>query len=306
MLDNKFSYPIRRMDVGKIFSKEEALSRIRNGSGMSVMLDIEKYKELDGEVAMALIRNGDGKGVLEESELFGDFELNKEVMLALSANEGFIIQVQDLEKFVGLDKEVAVRLMEKGFGHVVAKSPEKFSGLDQEIVLRLIELGNALSLVSNIEKLEGIDHKKFILKILEQDKILHSRSLMTLSDSIEKFTGLDKEVALALIRSGYANSILSHPEKFTGLDKEVFLLLIGYLMNNLEYEAMRFLGSILDRFTGLDSDVAFELVSKGWGSIVLEHKSAFKDLDLKEIEEFLNRKKAEDEQLSRMRLKRSQ
>ena len=130
-----------------------------------------------------------------------------------------------LEKSKGVShKKIAKLLIEKGNHKAVARNLEKFEGLNSETAKLLIEKGRSFIVAENLEKFEGVDHKEIAKFIIE--KGAWRTPPVSLVKNLEKFEGLDSEIAKLLIEKGYWSAVINNLKKFKKLDSETVELLI--------------------------------------------------------------------------------
>lgn len=115
-------------------------------------------------------------------------------------------------------------------------------------------------------------HKKIAMELLES--VADGSSSDTIEEflllHLDRFTGLDKEVALMFfnfhnfdeLRKQLIEYVFAHPEHFFGfaLDKELAIYLLNQHMYHFELAGDSLLIAHIDRFTGLDKEIALLLV----------------------------------------------
>lgn len=195
----------------------------------------------------------------------------------IDSNEGGLLG-RYLEKFQGLDhNDIANRLIESGRGREVANFIEKFNGLDhKEILDKILDSGNSIDVVGTvrrISKLKNIDVNAVAHKLIDRK---YRGRVVILRSFLSEVDGLDSEIADKLIDTGNAEEVVLYIEKFKNINSEE---LISNIFSNKLYEHSHFgcsaakkiiaigqtekLANNLNKFFGLDSEVAFVLIDEG-------------------------------------------
>ncbi len=187
------------------------------------------------------------------------------------------------EKNIALDKEIVLKLLERGMSREVVDHLDIFEGLDTEVALRLItdeKIFFMEEVINNRNKFEGfVLDKKVALFLIHRE-----RSLQVVRH-IDKFEGLNRAVAMALLNTYHSHNdfyletfktVLENIDRFEGfvLDKKVALLIIG------SDESNKLFVSYIDKFEGLDTEVAIKLMKFRCGNVIIEHIDKFEGLNL--------------------------
>lgn len=209
--------------------------------------------------------------------------LDKEFALhCLNNPEALISLVNHLDDFYGLDKEIALALIAKDqqypdfyLAQSVFTHAGKFEGLELNKELFLFCLENNVSstvLDLHLDKFSGLD-KEVALLILDQPSSEHNLVI----NHLDKFSGLDKEVALKLIKESQIDALCNHLDKFSDLDKEVAQLLIKNDPYHFSYQII----PNIDKFKDLElnKDFALFCINNNDPFFVRDNLEAFHDLD---------------------------
>src|SRR3989339_794781 len=296
-LNKKIAYKMIHLEVsnlifeneekfpGLIFDKKFAIEMAFHNQAYGVIVNIEKFIDLDKEVAYVLISNEVyPKTIVENIKEFKNLEFNKEFANKLINVEECQFFIDNIEKFTGLDREVADNMIRQGFGYFVIENKNIFDGLelDEDLALLLIHCDGKNILMENREKFTNVNfNKDFLLKAIKYN----SRDFFI--DYIDQFTGLDKEVSLALIESYNTQCVINNKDKFAGLElnKEIAILLIKTHQSQVLIDNV-------NEFNNLDKEIAVVLIKAGHTEQVIKNKDKFAGLELnKEIAMLLIEKK---------------
>src|SRR3989339_523002 len=288
-LNKKIAYKMIHLEVsnlifeneekfpGLIFDKKFAIEMAFHNQAYGVIVNIEKFIDLDKEVAYVLISNEVyPKTIVENIKEFKNLEFNKEFANKLINVEECQFFIDNIEKFTGLDREVADNMIRQGFGYFVIENKNIFDGLelDEDLALLLIHCDGKNILMENREKFTNVNfNKDFLLKAIKYN----SRDFFI--DYIDQFTGLDKEVSLALIESYNTQCVINNKDKFAGLElnKEIAILLIKTHQSQVLIDNV-------NEFNNLDKEIAVVLIKAGHTEQVIKNKDKFADLEFnKEI-----------------------
>ncbi len=150
--------------------------------------NINRFKNLNYQVAKVLISQGEGCAVLENREVFISVS-QEQLKTAFFAEGDYAIFVEYLDLFGGLDKK--------------------------EIVKELMANGHIDIIITNLEIFgELIDHKKFA-KYLMRNNSIHMFVF-----NLDKFRGLDLEVAEQLIDKGFGEYVVPNLNSFDGVTEK--------------------------------------------------------------------------------------
>ena len=138
-------------------------------------------------------------------------------------------------------KDIALKLIEKGKIEFLKKNIEKFQyhGLDKAVALKLIEKGENKLLAEKVWYFDSLD-KEATLKLIE---IGESESVANKLSGPHKFSGLDKDIAIKLIKN-YKNN-----------DKRLGDITVGEQINGIWEKE-------LSMFQGIDEEIAILLLEK--------------------------------------------
>lgn len=248
--------------------------------------NLDKIQNLDAEFAHRLLEKANGAGVLVRNiDKFSGLDHRDIVNRILDSSNkyGLGALANNLDKLVGVDfEDVTLRLLDK-LSFDFSWDISKLQNPSSKVALRLMRGGDTMcSRVSeNLGKFHGLD-TKFALSLLEGD--IYGTKSEILAENIDKFEGINfKDIALRLIKikgvSGEthgARHFVNNIDKFSGLDTDVALRLLKV---NAEYLALT-----VDKFEGLDhQDIANRFIDTGKGGYVLRHLNKFTDLNHQDI-----------------------
>ena len=102
----------------------------------------------------------------------------------------------------------------------------------------------------------------------------------TVAAKLNKFTGLNQEIANKLIDAGAGRAVATNLNKFTGLNQETAIKLI-------EADEGETVVRYLDKFTGLNQEIAGKLFVANEGALVMSNLAKFPQLNWSAIYEHL-------------------
>ncbi|MBL7021769.1 hypothetical protein ISR92_00350 [Patescibacteria group bacterium] len=283
----------------KINYKKIALMAINAGDLGVVLNNLDKFSNLDGEVASQLISVNSMKAIFLNFDSFDN--LNRESALKIIEARWASVVAENLNKFPGLDhKEIVLKMMVTDQASVVVENLNNFSGLDhkwvalkmietdqaeflainlnnfsdldrKKIALKMINAGQGSVVATHLHKFSGLDHKQIALKIIKAGNLS-----IDFGETLRNFSGLDKEVALELIKSEKPWMVHGYSSSFSGLDKEIAMKLI-------ELEQSEGVADNFQAFSGLDNQVALMMVEHHAAKSVARNLDQFSGINHEEI-----------------------
>ncbi|MBU1445997.1 hypothetical protein KKD70_01905 [Patescibacteria group bacterium] len=204
--------------------KEVALELIKAGESTSVARYLDRFKYVDNEVAEKLIKAGESVAVAASLYRFAGVD-----HLKIAEKLGSIHVLCNLEKFEGIDQEKIISdLIRWSTPHILICNLFRINSIPHEkIADALIDAGFGKDVAENIKKFQGLDYLKIGLRlkklgfqnyILEyfvgsnKDEAIKLLELGKIDELVEgikwdKFNGLNKEFAIALIENGYSRIV---------------------------------------------------------------------------------------------------
>ena len=294
-----------------------------NNSDVADVLKKAKKSSLDEYIAYSLINHKDYEYVIENIDKFINIDQRK-VFFAILNKWDREMAWWDLKKLVQtsgrlanlvLDKEVALKLssLRDGDGvDVLADCLEKFKGLDEEVALKIIETADSTnrkeSVINNLNVFSGLTGKTAIALVSLGKKVATK-----VIDNLEKFSSIDNEVFMALIKAGVGEAIIKNINKFTIIDRadagamllESGNLALNELISSRDFPKMdlsKVLHGALNSFPPLGASIidnldkfkefgydylAEELIKAGCGADVARNLEKFIGVDDKKIASLL-------------------
>lgn len=222
------------------------------------------------ELALDLIKNGLGFSLARNLPKFIGLDHRKVVILLIDSGSGGAVAA-NVRNFSNVDHSIVARdLISAGFGKIVGDYLSSFQGLDFVLVSELLfQVSDGYVVIQNLEKFYGIDHGKLVGKIT-------SGEFDTLINNVHKFdVAVRPRLGAMLVSTSdeSARQALANHEKFNiSLGLEMAQLL-------LKYDRASALVAFLDKFTGLNEDIATQLVRSGRATKVARCLDSFDPLD---------------------------
>ncbi|MBU1126451.1 hypothetical protein KJ758_02470, partial [Patescibacteria group bacterium] len=221
--------------------------------------------------AEELIGGGESELVAQHLDQFAYLDHKHIANLILEQGNDFIL-AKYLNNFEDLDQSIADKLIKAGEGKSVVKNISSFNVLEhRHIAERLINAGEGAIVAENLEKFyHDLDYKDLAKKLIKKGQI------ESLGKYLEKFQGLDAEIAEKLCRESVSFHIAENISSFSPLDhRKIADILIGWmdswqLVENLE------------KFQVIDyQEIALSIINRLGSSsgIVAEHLDKFKGVD---------------------------
>lgn len=214
LIDNGLSYSVLD-NLGKFKGiNTDIIASLIDQNGEGIVIDnLEKLNGLlDKSIAMKIIEKGKAEFILENIEKFSGLVADKNLALTIMRQGDVKSVVKNLKRFSGLDKEIALQLIKTGLfdnitkrkiGHEIALKINQFIGLDKEVAILLIKDGGSEEVLENMEKFSGlVADKNLALTMIDFE-----HGARAVSWNLDKFIGLDKEVAKRLLISGRAKEV---------------------------------------------------------------------------------------------------
>lgn len=149
--------------------------------------------------------------------------------------------------------------------------------LHSKIALRLIEVGSGEGILSNLEKFQGLD-EEVALRLVEQGG---ERMVVRVAVRIRNFKGPHKRIVLRLIEEREIIAVFKFLRKFEGLDEEVVFTLIDL---GFSESVLGRLDVFMDKFQGLSYErIAIRMIEIGECVRVIENLEKFQGIDHKKI-----------------------
>lgn len=211
-------------------------------------------KEIHNDIALAIINTWWTSSLLKWISWFS--ELNKEVAFAIAKNHPFTC---DLKNFVTEErKEIVLHILDEKYS--TKPSLSGVPRLNIDFANQLIERKEYAYLVDNIEYFFERDHNNIAHTLLDNWYLLTHGAL-------RKFTWKDKWLVVALFEK--AKEIDS--KNIDGVDQEKF--------KNIDAKYIwEYVAKNPSQFTGLDDEIANELIDLWFWDLVKKHKKLYKDL----------------------------
>ena len=300
LIKENYSYEVRDC-LGTAFSNlslDFAQKLINEGHEQTIAYHIKGFSpEIHNDIAHLILENGSGFSVLYNWEKFAKIDFSDEEYETMankiinSNNYGLIEELgKNIEKFPrSLHKKIAQQLIDSNNGQVVAKNLEKFSGLNhREIAQKLINIKWSRSLIYNIEKFSNINYNEIAHQLIDlknkYDKTPFNRdqydgTIYRLAEDLKKFSGLDKDIAIALIHAGgyHRLQVANNLQAFSPADHEAIILeLINYPYSE---EVKNALKNSFGKIPQSNKAVARQLAKSGYIEILAEYPEKFPELD---------------------------
>ncbi|MBN2197768.1 hypothetical protein JW698_01025 [Candidatus Wolfebacteria bacterium] len=202
------------------------------------------------------------------SEIPIQFHHNIAIKFIEAKGEYFI--AENLEKFQELNhQEIALKLIRAGSGEYVVKNLKKFHDVVQkDIVVELIKTKDLVSVAwglgDRFKTITCLD-KEVAEMLIENDREDQGFGASVVSEHLECFKGIDQGIALKLIESKHAGSVVRNINFFSNINQQEIALKI---IDSPEYY---YIDDILKKFSNLNySELAFKCVEYGY-----DHYSKF-------------------------------
>ena len=301
LIKENYSYEVRDC-LGTAFSNlslDFAQKLINEGHEQTIAYHIKGFSpEIHNDIAHLILENGCGFSVLYNWEKFAKIDFSDEEYETMankiinSNDYGLIEELgKNIEKFPrSLHKKIAQQLIDKDNGWAVADNLEKFSGLNhREIAQKLINIKWSRSLIYNIEKFSNINYNEIAHQLIDlknkYDKTPFNRdqydgTIYCLAEDLKKFSGLDKDIAIALIHAGgyHARQVANNLQAFSPADHEAIILELIKKYTH-DKELANALKNSFGKISQLSETVARALAKSGYIEILAEYPEKFPELD---------------------------
>ncbi|MSR85411.1 hypothetical protein EXS71_03195 [Candidatus Uhrbacteria bacterium] len=284
-------------------TRERDSGTLRKAYTLATILfgNLQYFSPFDQDDALRFIKLHATGSLLDQLDKFQITDEQQIVDRIIQTDKnGFQISslIRYLDEFKTIDKRaLALRLIKEDHIREVLNGLGRFSSADyKDIALAIIHAGQVTQLESHMDKFHerqssrhAYDNQYAIVKL---EAVFDSEVALAFIDAdrieavvkhMSQFKELDRTVALRFIAIGYAHAVLEYMGHFKSLDKEVAIKIIhahdeggsegrgkGLLIDQLIER--------LDKFIGLDDQIAQELIRRNASPEIARNLFSFHDL----------------------------
>lgn len=293
----------------KCWYAQVIIDYIKDFDYLSKEVAISLYDKTGSYIPLKHFKEEDRKDIalfyIEKWEYFylegidGDVNFANQILWLKNKNK-FRMLCENIERFPSkLHKEIALNIINAWWDAYLLSKLHDFEWMDKEIAVALWE---RWSFTTDLKKYTSEARQDVALYLLDKkehpslhnvprlnldfaNKIIEKKEFVYLINNIEYFFERDhKQIFLNLTNAWYYSFSHDILYKFKWKDKEVAMILLNYRKTKGDTSMLNYFASYIaintNEFTGLDDEVASELIDLWFWEQVKKQKKSYKDLSI--------------------------